>query len=114
MSERTTSEVLSRKRRRAWARFKARLRSGNRERERAYAAGVRERERAIIPRFTCANCGGVFEVPDQPGQGCNVGGRIRKRQFVRIGGRTVCENCAAKRFRRRIDWDAPLDPAACR
>lgn len=52
-------------------------------------------------RFTCARCGRTFPV-DGPGG----------RPFERLGGKTVCSDCAAKRFRRHIDLDAPDAPDA--
>ena len=51
-------------------------------------------------RFVCAQCGGVFAVPD--GLSAENAGK-RYRSFVRLGGRIVCEVCAADRFKRRHD-----------
>jgi hypothetical protein len=51
-------------------------------------------------RFTCPRCGGEFTVP----QG-DFSQKPDERYFVRLGGQTVCEVCAASRFkRRRVLW----------
>lgn len=56
--------------------------------------------------YTCARCGGTFEIPD------SASGLIKPtvRAFVHLGGRTVCEVCASRRFRRvRDDWAVAPD-----
>lgn len=60
-------------------------------------------------QFTCASCGGSFRAPDAASSAESEAKRLR--QFVRIGGRVLCEVCAAKRFnrRRRIDADCSSD-----
>ena len=83
------------------------------EQERASAAGVRERERALRQRFTCDRCGKTFELPESSDEWTYKRGPGARSRFVRLGDHTVCEKCAAKRFRRRIDWNAAVDPAAC-
>lgn len=50
-------------------------------------------------RFTCARCGRDFPV-DGPGG----------RSYQRIGGKTVCSRCAAKRFPRRPHPSAAIGP----
>ena len=49
-------------------------------------------------RFTCAACGGEFVVPDGP---TSTNEESKRRAFVRLGGRVVCEVCARSRFKRR-------------
>ena len=71
-------------------------------RRRESAARGRELVREGRPSFTCAMCGETFETPDVEGHGCHAQRRgVKMRRFVRLGGRTVCAACAAKRVRRR-------------
>lgn len=73
-----------------------------RERKREEGRRRGERDREGRPSFTCAMCGDTFETPDVEGRGCHAQRRgVKMRRFVRLGGRTVCAACAAKRFRRR-------------
>ena len=67
------------------------------ERQREIRAA--EREYAAI-RFVCSKCGGEFTAPESsiPVKRTE---RARIRAFVRLGGGTVCEVCAAERFKRR-------------
>ena len=51
-------------------------------------------------RFTCAECGGEFVVPDGP---TSTNEESKRRAFVRLGGRVVCEVCARERFRRKYN-----------
>ena len=53
-------------------------------------------------RYTCAKCGGEFVLPDSLGEQSS-----KRRAFVMLGGRKVCEVCARARFKRRPDpWAA--------
>ena len=65
---------------------------------------ARAQRAATEIRFVCAKCGREFVAPDS-----SVGYRRGMRAFVRLGGRTVCEVCAAARFKRRYTLFG-LDP----
>ena len=65
---------------------------------------ARAQRAATEIRFVCAKCGREFVAPDS-----SVGYRRGMRAFVRLGGQTVCEVCAAARFRRRHTFFG-LDP----
>lgn len=85
------------------ARRAARLREWRKRhpgKTRDYAAAKRERERdeGERLRFVCARCGGEFIIPDSLGEQSS-----RRRAFVMLGGRKVCEVCARDRFKRRPD-----------
>lgn len=73
----------------------------------AEEAAFEEARLRTTPTFRCAKCGGVFALPD----GFATRGA---RSFVRLGGRIVCEKCAAARFRRRVNFDAELHPDTIR
>lgn len=73
--------------------------------QRRAANDAAAREAAAI-RFVCAKCGREFVAPDS-----SVGYRRGMRAFVRLGGRTVCEVCAAARFR-RVPTLYGIDPDA--
>jgi hypothetical protein len=94
------------------ARRAARLREWRKRhpgKTRDYAADKRKRERdeGERLRFVCAKCGGEYIVPDSLGEQSQ-----RKRAFVILGGRKVCEVCARSRFPRRRDpWG--VDPRSC-
>lgn len=70
------------------------------EKRRHHWAKTREDERkkilAVRIRFTCARCGGKFHVPDSFETNDDDGAR----EFVRLGGNTVCTACAPRRHRR--------------
>lgn len=51
-------------------------------------------------RFVCARCGGEFVVPDGP---TATNEECKRRSFVRLGGKIVCEVCARARFKRRSE-----------
>lgn len=70
-----------------------------READRRSRARKRALELAESIRFTCAICGGRFMAPDAAGVHHEL--HERRRQFVRLGGRTVCAVCAEKRFSKR-------------
>lgn len=69
-------------------------------RDAEYSAARRKREASATdrPRFVCARCGGEFVVPDSLGEQSS-----RRRSFVMLGGRKVCEVCARARFKRHTD-----------
>ena len=90
------------------ARRLARIRSWKKRhptRDRDYSAERRRKEaedEVARPRFVCAKCGGEFVVPDSLGEQSS-----KRRAFVMLGGRKVCEVCARARFPRRPDpWAA--------
>ena len=94
------------------ARRAARLREWRKRhpgKTRDYAAAKRERERERDEgerlRFVCAKCGGEFVVPDSLGEQSS-----KRRAFVMIGGRKVCEVCARARFTRHPDPWATFAP----
>ena len=77
------------------------------EASRLWYAKKREADEAERIRFTCASCGGSFVVPDGP---TFVNEESKRRSFVRLGGRIVCEVCARSRFKRRHDvWGISPD-----
>ncbi len=85
-----------------------------RERRRGEGRRRGERDRENRPSFTCAMCGETFETPDVEGRGCHAQRRgVKMRRFVRLGGRTVCAACAAKRFRRRYNLDGGVQGETC-
>lgn len=49
-----------------------------------------------LPRFTCARCGRTFRIPASSSSFTKNASNI-----VRLGGKTFCEDCAARRFPRR-------------
>lgn len=51
---------------------------------------------ANLPRFTCARCGRTFRIPASFSSSASDASNI-----VRLGGKTFCEDCAARRFPRR-------------
>ena len=70
-------------------------------RDAEYSAARRRKEAAdevALPRFVCARCGGKFVLPDSLGEQSS-----KRRAFVMLGGRKVCEVCARARFKRRPD-----------
>ena len=58
---------------------------------------------AAAIRFVCAKCGREFVAPERNGLRLEAGGGL--------GGRTVCEVCAAARFR-RVPTLYGIDPDA--
>ena len=78
-------------------------------RDAEYSAARRKREASATdrPRFVCAKCGGEFVLPDSLGEQSS-----KRRAFVMLGGRKVCEVCARARFKRRRDpWG--VNPESC-
>ena len=80
-------------RQRAW-----RKRHPHRDAEYSAARRKREADATDRPRFVCARCGGEFVLPDSLGEQSS-----KRRAFVMLGGRKVCEVCARARFKRRPD-----------
>ena len=77
-------------------------------RDAEYSAERRRKEaedEVARPRFVCARCGGEFVLPDSLGEQSS-----KRRAFVMLGGRKVCEVCARARFPRRPDPWATFAP----
>lgn len=67
--------------------------------ERAEERLERDRELGLV--HTCARCGKLLHVRGRGNSG-----------FVRLGGKAFCTSCAERRFVRKTDWNAPMDPRA--
>ena len=76
-------------------------------RDAEYSAARRKREASATdrPRFVRAKCGGEFVLPDSLGEQSS-----KRRAFVILGGRKVCEVCARARFTRHPDPWATFAP----
>lgn len=91
-------------RRAAWRRF-YRKHAGAMEAKRASWARTPD-DAANAPCFVCAKCGREFRIGSS--------GETVAQGYTLLGGRKWCSECAQKRFRRRIDWDAPESTNAVR
>ena len=94
-------EALERQRERVRVWMREHRHGGNHASDRAEIDRLARRD-----SYVCARCGKTFTIPDITLH------RKNGRAFVMLGGKKVCEACAHRRFKRRVDFNATFDPAS--